>query len=153
MPLTLVPITSATAFSPLMRTLYAAQDDPPVGVLQLFTPVLGTGPKARDDSIQSSTGRLWFSHCCDPGSTWMSVVDDETREVVAGSKWSIVEAVPSATDGSAPTRRPPFDPFWLPEGSALRRYAQLIGAKLGMLSGGRGNRHLCKGVTWFWRGG
>ena len=148
MTFTLVPITSATAFIPLIRALYAAQDDPPVGLLQLVTPLLGTGPIAREDSIQMSACRLWFLHSCDPGSTWLSVVDDETGEVVAGSWWTIAEASPSpsssdrADEGAHKPITSYDDPFWLPEGSELRRYARLVFAELESLRDGGGRKRL-----------
>ena len=144
MPLTLVPITSATAFPPLMRVLYAAQEDPPIGALALVTPVLGTGPKARDDSIQMSTARLWFLHCCDLGSRWMSVVDDETGEVIAGSWWSVVDMTTPTRAPKADTQEQSLaaDPFWLPEGSEIRRYAVMILAKSAASHSGRQRRHV-----------
>ncbi|MCJ1312464.1 hypothetical protein MMC25_006138 [Agyrium rufum] len=179
MPFHLIPVTTATSFPPLIRTLYAAQDDPPVGALKLFTPILGDGPTAREDSIQMTTGRMWFSHSCDPRSTWMSVVDDESRELVAAAKWSVVEPPTSsswssssskaassgvvappirsgngkgngneAVDGpkseaqQKPKPKAPFDPFWLPAGSEMRRYAQMVLAMTATLRTGREGKHL-----------
>ena len=140
MPLVLVPITCATAFPALMRILYAAQEDPPIGALALVTPVLGTGPKARDDSIQTSTARLWFLHCCDPGSRWMSVVDDETGEVVAGSWWTTTSD--RASNADSRDQSLVVDPFWLPEGSEIRRYARLILEKSAASKRGRERKHM-----------
>ena len=161
MPFTLVPVTSAPSFPPLVRALYAAQADPPVGAIQLFTPVLGSGPTALNDSIQEATGRLWFNHACDRGATWMSAVDsDGTGELVAACKWNVVEALPlspppsqapAVTEGKSPTQRsrPMFDPFWLPEGSELRRYAQLVLMQLVGLQSGSGKKHICMALIYF----
>ena len=58
----------------------------------------------------------------------MSVVDDETSEVVAGSWWVVVKPMTAANAAKAEAQAQNLtaDPFWLPEGSEIRRYAGMI---------------------------
>lgn len=126
MPLELHEVTSADEFADVIHCEWVANETPWNGMIEVFCPTLGTGPKARQDSMKESTDRQWMWHESDPSSTWLNVIDTdldtatatttdgakpEGGKVVAAAKWHIYKEDPFVDPASRS-----IEAYWWPEG-------------------------------------
>lgn len=113
-------VTSDAEFNDLVRCKWASFDTPHNGFHKLFWPIRGTGPTAREDSIQESIGRQIRWHRADPSSHWIKVVDTDLDMVVGGAQWIVYESNPYV---EAKTNRGKISADWWPEGEG-REFAE-----------------------------
>jgi hypothetical protein len=109
MPFKLSEVKSAVEFAEVVQVQADAFDSPLSTSSQLFYPVFGTGPTARQDAIKGLIARQWYRHSVNSNSHWLKVVDTGAgNKAVAGAAWVVVD---SYTEHSTVT-----EPFWIPEG-------------------------------------
>jgi hypothetical protein len=118
MPFELHEVKDVGEFAEVIQAQADSFDVPMSVSSQLFYPVLGQSPTAREDAIAGLICRQWYVHCIDPTSHWLKVIDTERDgRVVAGAQWLIVETHTEKASTIAP--------FWLPEGDK-REFAQSV---------------------------
>jgi len=119
MPLELHEVQSAAEFPEIMDLYYNVFEEEQSNFLPIYAPILGNGPRAREDAIQTLTTRMWFWHTVDLNSTWLKVVDtDMGDKVIAAAKWNIYKTDPF-TEPQTPSMA-----FWWPQGEG-RRYSEM----------------------------
>lgn len=118
MPLQLREVTSDSEFDEIIRCQWTSFETPHNGFFMLYCPILGTGPTAREDSIQESKERHLQWHNADSTSHWLKVVDTDLGMVIGGAQWHIHQKDPFAE-----LPETPFSAYWWPEGEG-RTYAE-----------------------------
>ncbi|KAF1976184.1 hypothetical protein BU23DRAFT_551669 [Bimuria novae-zelandiae CBS 107.79] len=94
----------------IMDVIWAANYDPYDPYAQLFFPVLGFTPSAREVALAEAKSRFWNSHTSTAASNWYYVQEVTTGEVVGCAQWEIHSENPFK-NGAPPMRAP-----WWPEG-------------------------------------
>lgn len=94
----------------IMDVIWTANYDPYDTYAQLFFPVLGYTPTAREDAITESKARFWENHVKTPTSSWYFVEDVTNGAVVGCAQWEIHAQNPFK-EGAPKIRAP-----WWPEG-------------------------------------
>lgn len=98
MPLEIQDIDPAVDFPALMRVWIVSWQDPPQPVMQVLTPVHGTGPDALDVAAAEAGQRLREMHAGDPSSRWQKMVDTDTGRIAGCALWNVHETNPYAEE-------------------------------------------------------
>jgi hypothetical protein len=89
MPLQLVDLDTQRDWSELAQAMLESYEEPKQSLYDLFFPVLGKGPGARDAALKDHAARLqeWDEH--DPDGFWHKVVDPDSGAMVAAALWRL----------------------------------------------------------------
>lgn len=111
MPFKLEEVTSDGDFDDIIACLWESFYNPFQSFFPLFCPVVGTGPNAYAESIETSTDRYRNWHKSDPTSHWLKVIDTDTGDIAAAAQWNICDKNPFEGENE------PTEAFWHPEGT------------------------------------
>lgn len=89
-------IVSDAEFDELARCEFDAYENPACNLKQLFFPIVGSLPSAREDAIKEAVERQTMWHRADPTSKWIKVVDSESGKMAGAACWHVYEADPYA---------------------------------------------------------
>ncbi|KAI0866738.1 acyl-CoA N-acyltransferase [Xylaria cubensis] len=116
MSLKLQDIDTSVDFPAIARCMFESYEEPNQPLIQLWFPIHGNGPEAREESIREAADRLKRWHNEDPTSSWHKIIDEKTGRVAGGALWSIYNENPFSN------HKPPQAP-WFPDDSS-REYAE-----------------------------
>lgn len=102
-------ITSDTDFDELVEVEFVSFENPPNAFRNLFYPILGTAPDARQIAIKEATARIIQSHKSNPFSHWIKAVDPQSQRLVGAALWIFFESDPY-------TGKPLPECTWWPDG-------------------------------------
>ena len=125
MTLKLQEVTSDSEFDDIVPLQWTSYETPFNPFLILFCPTRGTGPTAREESMQESKERQAQWHHADPSSHWIKVVDD-AGTVIAAAQWNVYDSDPFAKRSEEP-----FTAYWWPEGEGRQFAEAALGQWLG----------------------
>ncbi|GLA01933.1 hypothetical protein AnigIFM60653_001224 [Aspergillus niger] len=94
MPFKLTVVASDSEFDELVRCEFDAYENPQCNLKNLFFPIQGSSPTARDAAIQDAVKRQIHWHRSDPSSQWIKVIDVESGKIVGAACWHIYETNP-----------------------------------------------------------
>jgi hypothetical protein len=130
-------ITSDADFGELVEVEFVSFENPPNAFRNLFYPILGTGPDARQIAINEAAARILHSHESTPGSHWVKAVDTQSGRLIGAALWIFFESDPY-------TERPLPEATWWPEGQGreftTRWWRELMKPRIKFMS----RRHACE---------
>ncbi|KUJ17684.1 uncharacterized protein LY89DRAFT_584027 [Mollisia scopiformis] len=102
-------IVSDSEFHELVEVEFISFEHPRNAFRDLFYPILGTGPDARQQAIKEATSRIIHNHRSNPFSHWVKAIDPHSDRLVGAALWIFFESDPY-------TGKPLPECTWWPQG-------------------------------------
>ncbi|KAL8788973.1 MAG: hypothetical protein Q9213_001382 [Squamulea squamosa] len=111
-------VTSDDDFNELIECEWTSYETPYNGFKEIYCPTLGTGPNAREESMNECRERQLADHKADATSHWFKVVDSNSGQIVGGAQWNIYHENPYVNGVGH------IEATWWPEGEG-RKFASM----------------------------
>ncbi|KAF2111172.1 acyl-CoA N-acyltransferase [Lophiotrema nucula] len=112
--------TTKAEFADIMDVIWAANYTPYDPVINLFFPIHGFSPFARQTAISESITRFWTEHEASPSSNWYYVVDAASGKAVGCAQWHV--HLKNPFPNGVPVLKAP----WWPADSEGRHFCERI---------------------------